>query len=65
MFVQRFAGGGDAVVEVEGLDLEGDAALDVFEAEVASSRVPGFHDVEEVGVCVGVEEGEGGGCLPV
>jgi len=50
---------------VEGLDLDGDAALDVFEAEVAGRGVARFDDVEEVGVGVGVEEGEGGGLLPV
>lgn len=65
MFVQSFFGGGEAVVEVEGLDLGGQAALDVFEGEVAGCWVAGFDDVEEVGVGVGGEEGERGGLLPV
>lgn len=50
---------------MEGLDLDGDAALDVFKAEVAGCGVARLYDVEEVGVSVGVEEGEGGGLLPV
>lgn len=65
MFVERFLGGSEAVVEMEGLDLKGETALYVFEAEVAGGGVAGLDDVEEVGVCVGGEEGEGGGALPV
>ena len=63
--VQRLFAGGEAVVEVQGLDLEREAALDVLEGEVARGGVAGFDDVEEVGVGgVGVEEGEGGGLPP-
>lgn len=65
VLVQDFLGGGEAVVEVEILNLDGDAALDVLEGEVAGCWVAGFDDVEEVGVCVGGEEGVGGGLLPV
>ena len=65
MFVQRLFGGGEAVVKMQSLDLLRDAALDVFEGEVAGCGVARLDDVEEVAVCVGVEEGEGGRLLPV
>lgn len=49
---------------MEGLDLQREAPLDVFEAEVACGGVSGFDNVEEVGVGVGGEEGEAGGLTP-
>ena len=65
VFVERFFGGGEAFVEVEGLDLEGEAALNVFEGEIAGCGMAGIDDIEEVGVGVGGEEGEGGGLAPL
>ena len=62
--VQRLLAGGEPVVEVQGLDLEREPALDVLEGEIPRGGVPGFDDVEEVRVGVGVEEGEGGGLPP-
>ncbi len=50
---------------MEGLDLGGEAAVDVVEAEVASRGVAGLDNVEEVGVGVGVEEGVGRGVAPL
>ena len=64
MAVQHLFAGRESVVEVEGLDLERETALDVFEREVSGCWVPGLDDVEEVAVGVGVEEGEGGGLAP-
>ena len=58
MFVECVSGGGESVVEMEGLDLEGDLALDVFEAEFAGGGVTGLDEVKEVAVGVVVEEGE-------
>ncbi len=55
MFVEGFFRSGEAVVEMEGLDLKGDAALDVFEAEIAGCGVFGLDDIEEVAVSVGGE----------
>lgn len=46
------------------MDLLRDSALDVFDGEVPRCGVSGFDDVEEVGVCGGVEEGVGGCELP-
>lgn len=65
MFVQCFFGGGEAFVEMEGLYLHGDAALDVFEAEIAGRGVAWIDDVEEVGVSMVIEEVKGGGLLPM
>ena len=62
--VQSFFAGGESVVEVQRLDLEREPALDVLEGKVPRGGVPGFDDVEEVRVGVGVEEGEGGGLPP-
>ena len=50
---------------MQGLDLERDLTLDVFEAEFAGGGVTGFYYVEEVAVGVVVEEGERGCLLPV
>ena len=65
MFVQCFFGGGEAFVEMECLYLHGDAALDVFEADIAGCGVPWIDDVEEVGVGMVTEEAKGGGLLPI
>ena len=65
VFVQSFFRGGEAFVEMEGLYLHGNAAVDVFEAEIAGCGVAGIDDVEEVGVSMSIEEGEGGSVLPV
>ena len=47
------------------LDLKCDAALDIFEIQVASRGVAGLDDVEKVAVGVSREEGEGGCFLPL
>ena len=65
VFVQSFFGGGEAFVEMEGLYLHGDTAVDIFEAEIAGCGVAGIDDVEEMGVSMVIEEGEGGSLLPV
>lgn len=64
MAVQRLFAGREPVVEVKGLDLECESALDVFEGEVPRGGMPGIDDVEEVRVGTGVEEGEGSGLPP-
>lgn len=65
VFVQCFFGGSETFVEMEGLYLHGDTALDVFEAEIAGCGVAGLNDVKEMAVSMVVEEGEGGSVLPV
>ncbi len=65
VFVQSFFGGGEAFIEMESLYLHGNAAVDVFEAEIAGCGVAGIDDIEEVAVSMGTEEGEGGSVLPV
>ena len=50
---------------MERLYLHGDTALDVFEAEIAGCGVARIDDVEEVGISMVIEEGEGGSVLPV
>lgn len=65
VFVQCFFGGGKAFVEMEGLNLHGDAALDVFEAEIAGCGVAWIDDVEEVAVSMLIEEVKGGSLLPL
>lgn len=65
VFVQCFFGGGEAFVEMEGLDLHSHTAVNVFEAEIAGCGVAGIDDVEDVGVSMIIEEGEGGSVLPV
>ena len=60
VLVQEFLAGGEALVEVQFRDLLGEAALDVFDGEVAGGGVLGLDDVEEVAVRVSVEEGEVG-----
>ena len=65
VFVQCFFGGGEAFVEMEDLYLHGNAALDVFEAEIAGCRVAWIDDVEEVGVSMVIKEIKGGGLLPM
>lgn len=58
MSVQNLLAGGEAVVEMQGLDLECEPALDVFEGQVPGCGVPRLDDVEDVRVGVRVEEGE-------
>ena len=64
MFVQEVLAAGEAFVEVQLRDLLGEAALDVFDREVAGGGVLGLDDVEEVAVGVSVEEGEVGRGAP-
>lgn len=64
MAVEGFFACGEAVVEVHELDLLGEAPLDVFEGEVAGCGMAWLDDVEEMGVGVVLEEGEGGGLAP-
>ena len=65
VFVQCFFGGGEAFIEMEGLYLHGNAALDVFETEIAGCRVAWIDNVEEVGVSMVIEEIKGGCLLPM
>ena len=50
---------------MEGLDLHRETAVYVLEAKIPSRGVSRLNDIEELGVCVCVEEGEGGGLAPV
>ncbi len=50
MFIEDFLAGRVSFVEMEFGDLLGETALDVFDGEAASARVPRFDDVEEVRV---------------
>lgn len=65
VFVQCFFGGGEAFVEMEGLYLYGDAALDIFETEIAGCGVAWIDDIEEVGVSMVIEEVKRRGLLPM
>lgn len=59
MFVQDFFARGKTFVQMQGLDLEGEAALNVFKTEIAGSGMTRFDNVEKVAVGMGDEEGEG------
>ena len=64
MAVQSLFAGCESVVEVQGLDLERESALDVFEGKVPRRGMAGFDDVEEMRIGMGVEKCEGGGLPP-
>ena len=46
------------------LDLQRKTALYVLEAEISRCGMARLDDVEEVGICVGIKEGEVGGLTP-
>ena len=48
MFVKCFAGGSEALVEVQVLYLLGDTAIDVIDGKTACRWMAGINDVEEV-----------------
>ena len=50
VLVECLLGVGEALLEVQVLDLRGQPAVDVVDAERAGGRVPRIHDVEEVRV---------------
>ena len=50
---------------MQDLYLHGNAALDVFEAEITGCRVAWIDDVEEVGVSVVIKEIKGRSLLPM
>ena len=58
MFVERFTARCEFLVEMQGLDLLPEAALDVVEAEIAGRGMSGLDNVEEVVVGRRVEERE-------
>lgn len=58
VLVQQLFAGCQSLVKVQSLDLQCEAALDIFEAEIARGGMSWFHNVKEVGVGVSGKEGK-------
>ena len=64
VFVQTFLAGCKTLVEVQGLYLEHQTALDILQAEISSGWMPRFHNIKKMGVGVGGKEGKRRGLAP-
>lgn len=58
VFVQNLFAGCETLVEVQGLDLQRETALNILQAEISRRWMPRFHNVKKVGVGVGGKEGK-------
>lgn len=65
VFVQQFFAGCETLVEMQGLDLQRETALDILEAEISRGGMSRFDNVKQVGVGVGGKEGERRRLTPV
>lgn len=58
VFVQKLFAGCETLIEMQGLDLQGETALDILQAEIPRGWMPRLHNVKKMGVGVGGKEGK-------